>query len=50
MEKMPHEADELSEAHWALLESFLRKTYNDAFVHGFKHGMEFEQKLRLKKE
>lgn len=34
--------EQLAEAHWVWLESLLRKLYVDAFLHGYKHGLEAE--------
>lgn len=34
------EAYTLAEDHWNWLESLMRKVYIDAFVHGYKHGVE----------
>ena len=43
----PVEAKAMADAHWAWLESHLRKVYVDAFVHGIKHGiMSVEQAER----
>ena len=30
----------LAEEHWVWLESVLGKIYKDAFIHGYKHGVE----------
>ena len=34
------EAKRLAEEHWEWLSSILKKVYIDAFVHGYKHGVE----------
>lgn len=34
------EAEKLANEHWDWLGPLLEKFYKDAFIHGFKHGVE----------
>jgi len=34
------EIKELAETHWVYVESICHKMYVDAFIHGYKHGVE----------
>ena len=34
---------EKAEEHWKFLESWLHRIFVDAFLHGYKHGIEEEQ-------
>ena len=37
------EIKEIGEIHWKYVESICHKMYIDAFIHGWKHGVENEQ-------
>ena len=41
-------AHEIAEAHWAWLETMLRKVYVDAFVHGYRHGANARRKQQAR--
>lgn len=34
------ESEKLAEEHWEFLERWLHIIYVDAFIHGYKHGLE----------
>lgn len=36
------DAKKLAEEHWEYVGSICRKMYIDAFIHGYKHGVEEE--------
>ena len=36
---------ELADEHWSWLGPVLEKMYKDAFIHGYKHGVESEKKV-----
>ena len=32
--------EDIAEAHWTYVESICHKMYVDAFIHGYKHGVD----------
>lgn len=41
-QEIRQESERLTKEHWKCLCPLLELIYHDAFVHGFKHGLEYE--------
>jgi len=39
--------NEIAEKHWQYVESLCHKMYVDGFIHGYKHGLDERELLKL---